>query len=388
MIVFKNYFRIVLKHLGIIVMFISISVGSAILNTTASPDEANDYRVKVAIFDSDDSDLSRNFAEYIDEFTEIVSGISNEPKEMQDALYNGEVNVILLVPEGFGADLVAGREPKIQMKKSIESLGAFAEFLINRYCFTAEMVSGAIAGDDAAEIPIETTRDEATVAEILSDYEWGEVEFMETETVEKTDAEKLATFYSFENYALLSILIFTIGTIMCVFNREEIRKRNLVSSLKPKSLSAQLFLGHLVLATTVWAIFVVISIIIYGSAALGFEGILFAANSLCFSFTATALAYLIGSLVKNQNVISGIQNTVALGLSFISGCFVPLEYLDAGLVNFSKIFPSYWFISGNAKIAAGENMLTNCFVVLGFGILYFVVAGILTRKKVVKSKKV
>lgn len=175
---------------------------------------------------------------------------------------------------------------------------------------------------------------------------------------------------------------------MCVFNREEIRKRNLVSSLKPRSLSAQLFLGHLVLATTVWAIFVVISIIIYGSAALGFEGILFAVNSLCFSFTATALAYLIGSLVKNQNVISGIQNTVALGLSFISGCFVPLEYLDAGLVNFSKIFPSYWFISGNTKIAAGENMLTNCFVVLGFGILYFVVAGILTRKKVVKSKKV
>lgn len=40
----------------------------------------------------------------------------------------------------------------------------------------------------------------------------------------QSDMEKLAVYYSFENYAFLSIFTFIIGTIMCIFNKETIRK--------------------------------------------------------------------------------------------------------------------------------------------------------------------
>ena len=156
----------------------------------------------------------------------------------------------------------------------------------------------------------------------------------------QSDMEKLAVYYSFENYAFLSIFTFIIGTIMCIFNKETIRKRNNVSKLNPKSFSNQLFLGHMTLTLSIWAIFILISVILYKDLMFTINGLLLILNSLCFAITATSLAYLIGCLIKNENVISGIQNVISLGLSFISGCFVPIEWLDTNIINFSKIFPS------------------------------------------------
>ena len=112
-------------------------------------------------------------------------------------------------------------------------------------------------------------------------------------------------------------------------------------------------------------------------------------NSLCFAVTATSLSYLIGCLIKNQNVISGIQNVLSLGLSFISGCFVPIQLLDSNIVNFSKIFPSYWFIQGNYDIIKLSNfnfetlkpIIQNYIIILAFGILYFIISRFINKRK-------
>jgi len=176
---------------------------------------------------------------------------------------------------------------------------------------------------------------------------------------------------------------------MCIFNEENIRKRNNISMMKPKNFSNQLFLGHLVLTLTIWAIFVIVSIIIYKDLMFTMNALLLVINSLCFALSVTSLAYLIGGLIKKQNVISGIQNVVSIGLSFISGCFVPAEWLAPSIVNFAKIFPSYWFIQGNYDIVKLSKfdfetlkpIILNYAIILAFGILYFIISNILSRKK-------
>jgi ABC-2 type transport system permease protein len=73
---------------------------------------------------------------------------------------------------------------------------------------------------------------------------------------------------------------------------------------------------------------------------------------------------------------------VSLGLSFISGCFISAELIDEKILNFSKIFPSYWFIQGNHDIARmSEFGISNMYgvfvkygIILGFGLLYFIIA--------------
>lgn len=375
MIVFKNYFKIVKKHLGIIIMFAAISIGISIANTSYNSTENYvSVNPKIAIINYDESSLSENFINYMDKKSEFVE-VENNEKAIQDALYLNKTDSILIIPENFGADLLAVKEPNIKIKKSTQNFSEYTELLVNRYLKIAENYSKA--GMTESEI----------IQNIQKDIE-NEIE-VKVASENKSDLEKLAVYYSFENYAFLSIFIFIVGTIMCIFNKETIRKRNNVSKLKPKSFSNQLFLGHIILTLSIWAIFTIVSVIIYKDLMFSMNGVLLIINSLCFAFTATSLAYLIGCLIKNQNVISGIQNVVGLGLSFISGCFVPIEWLDSNIVNFSKIFPSYWFIQGNYNITklgvfnfeTLRPIIQNFGVVLIFGIVYFVIGKVIVSKR-------
>lgn len=379
MIVFKNYFKIVREHIGTIIMFAAISIGISIANTTYnSTEEYTNVNPTLGIINYDTSELTEYFIEYLDEFADLKN-IKDDEKEIQDTLYNMEVDAVLIIPENFVSELLKGNNPTIKIKKSIQSASEYTELLVNRFLKISESYSKV--GMEENEI----------ISNIEKDIQ-NEIE-VKISSEQKSDLEKLAIFYSFENYAFLSIFIFIIGTIMCIFNKETITKRNNISKLKPNSFSNQLFLGHIVLTLSIWVIFILASIIIYKDLMFNLNGILLIINSLCFALTATSLAYLIGTFVKNQNVLSGIQNVVGLGLSFISGCFVPIEMLDSSIINFSKIFPSYWFIQTNYDIVKISNfdfetlkpIFQNYIIILLFGITYFIISKIVNKKIIAKK---
>lgn len=375
MIVFKNYFNIVKRHLGIIIMFSAISIGVSVINTSyTSTEDYASVDPKIAVINYDDSALSDNFVEYIKERAEIVE-VEDDEKAIQDTLYLNKADSILIIPDNFGTNILIGNNPRLKIKKSTQNVSEYTELLVNRYFKIAENYSKVGMSEN----------------EIINNIEKDIQKEIEVKVSSKnqSDMERLAVYYSFENYAFLSIFIFIIGTIMCIFNKETIRKRNNISKLNPKSISNQLFLGHMTLTLSIWLVFILISVILYRDLMFTTNGLLLMLNSLCFALTATSLAYLIGCLIKKENVISGIQNVISLGLSFISGCFVPIELLDKNIINFSKIFPSYWFIQGNYDITKlstfnYENIkpvIQNCGIVLLFGIIYFMIARMIVSRK-------
>ena len=378
MIVFKNYFNIVKRHLGIILMFSAISIGVSVINTSyTSTEDYISIDPKIAIINYDNSALSDNFVDYITKRAEIVETKEDE-KSIQDTLYLNKADSILIIPSNFGKNLLTGNEPNLKIKKSTQNISEYTELLVNRYFKIAENYSKV--GMSENEI----------IKNIEKDVQ-NEIE-VKVSSKNQSDMLKLAVYYSFENYTFLSIFIFIIGTIMCIFNKETIRKRNNVSKLNPKSFSNQLFLAHITLTLSIWAIFILISIILYKDLMFTVNGLLLILNSLCFAITATSLAYLIGCLIKNENVISGIQNVITIGLSFISGCFVPIEWLDTNIIKFAKLFPSYWFIQGNYDITkltifnfeTIKPIIQNCGIVLAFGIIYFTVSKVIVIKKAKK----
>ncbi len=375
MIVFKNYFKIVKKHLGLIIMFAAISIGISVINTnyTSKEDYVN-VNPNISIINYDESNLSKNFVDYISDKAEIIE-IDNNDKSIQDALYLNKIDTLLIIPNNFGKDFLDGKKISISIKKSTRNMSEYTELLINRYIKIAETCrKSGMAESEIIENIKSITQNEVKV---------------KVASTNKSELDKLAVYYSFENYAFLSIFIFIIGTIMCIFNKETIKKRNAVSSLNTKSFATQLFLGHFVLTISIWLIFVLISIILYKDLMFSINGLLLIINSLLFAFTITSLAYLVGCLIKNQNVISGVQNVLALGLSFISGCFVPIEFLAPNIVKFSKLFPSYWFIHGNYEIVklsifnfeTIKPIILSFIVVLIFGLFYFLISKILMFKR-------
>ena len=102
MTVFKNYFKIVKRHMGLIIMFSAIAIIISIANTNSgnTVDTYVNVEPTVAVFNYDKSELSKNLVEYIEKNAKIVE-IENNEKSMQDSLYSNKVDSVLIIPENL-----------------------------------------------------------------------------------------------------------------------------------------------------------------------------------------------------------------------------------------------------------------------------------------------
>ena len=63
-------------------------------------------------------------------------------------------------------------------------------------------------------------------------------------------------------------------------------------------------------------------------------------NMVCYMFVAMALAFLASKIVRNEEGFSMIGNIVSLGMAFLSGIFVPMEFLGAGVIKLAHFLPA------------------------------------------------
>ena len=63
--------------------------------------------------------------------------------------------------------------------------------------------------------------------------------------------------------------------------------------------------------------------------------------------SALALSYLVGSLVKTSNALSGIVNILSLGMCFACGVFVEMDLLSSGVRKAAQFLPVYWYETAN-----------------------------------------
>ena len=119
------------------------------------------------------------------------------------------------------------------------------------------------------------------------------------------------------------------------------------------------------------------------------HGLGYILNSFAFLICAVSIGFLIGSVIQNQEAINGIVNVIALGSSFLCGCFVPMEWLPQSILKIAHILPSYWYVQNNEwmkgiEIVNWETIspwLFNIGVIVLFAVFFFFVTNIITRKK-------
>lgn len=112
-------------------------------------------------------------------------------------------------------------------------------------------------------------------------------------------------------------------------------------------------------------------------------------NSLVFAFCGLTIGFLIGNITQNKNAIGGIVNVVALGSSFLCGCFVPISYLPNYVLKIAKILPSYYFVTNNEltksiEIFSWSNikpLFINNIVIITFCILFVIITNFINKKK-------
>lgn len=124
------------------------------------------------------------------------------------------------------------------------------------------------------------------------------------------------------------------------------------------------------------------------------HGLLFAINSLIFSMCTLTIAFLIANAIKNKEAINGIVNVVALGSSFLSGTFVPTEYLPDGVLKIARILPSYYYIDNNNLIKNLEKfdfknlypLIMNTVIIIAFALIFMAITNFLSKKNRKKAR--
>lgn len=216
----------------------------------------------------------------------------------------------------------------------------------------------------------------------------------ETETTIYNDTKKEELpdehyFYIYIPYVFISIILMTVSPILMVFNKTEIKKRNLCSCNTSIRYNISLGMAAFVFSLIVFIIYAITSFIIYKDAMLSVEGGLRLLNAFIFTLVSLSISYLVSQITNNGNLTSMFANIIGLGSSFLCGIFVPREYLGDSVLAVGKFLPAYWYVNAEEAILSYSGTLSNKLITgyavqILFAVALFILGLIIYRLKKMK----
>jgi ABC-2 type transport system permease protein len=378
MTVFKTFFTIVNKLKPTIILYTALLIIFGAVNMKTSDNNINFVNSKpdILIINQDvNKGLTKNLIDYMKKNSNIVKVENNEEK-INDALFYREVSYVIYIPKDYRKNVLLGKNPKLDIKKTDEYDAHLSEMMLKRYIKLQNIYNEEAGSEDE-------------LITLINDNINDDVNIKITSKVDTSKTYNIAYYFNFASYSILAIIIYIICLVLCSFKEESISKRINISSINYKSHNNKILLASIVFSSIVWLLFVIIGVIVVGDIMFSIRGLISIINSFIFTFCALTLSILISSLTNNKNAISGIVNVIALGSAFLCGAFVPAEYLPSSVLNFAHILPAYYYINSNdllknidvINISSMHPIIINMVIIIIFSILFIILNNVVTRKK-------
>lgn len=378
MTVFKTFFRIVNKLKPTIILYTALLIIFGAVNMKTSDNNINFVNSKpdILIINQDvNKGLTKNLIDYMKKNSNIVKVENNEEK-INDSLFYREVSYVIYIPKDYRKNVLLGKNPKLDIKKTDEYDAHLSEMMLKRYIKLQNIYNKEAGSEDE-------------LITLINDNINDDVNIKITSKVDTSKTYNIAYYFNFASYSILAIIIYIVCLVLCSFKEESISKRINISSINYKSHNNKILFASIVFSSIVWLLFVIIGVIVVGDIMFSIRGLISIINSFIFTFCALTLSILISSITNNKNAISAIVNVIALGSAFLCGAFVPAEYLPSSVLNFAHILPSYYYINSNdllknidvINISSMHPIIINMVIIIIFSLLFIILNNVVTRKK-------
>ncbi len=388
MLVFKTYFKIIKKQMPqlsiYIVIFLSLAVVFTFFGSGGQIDKFTQSKTRVAFINEDENSvLIQGFKNYLGNYSDFVK-IENSRDKLQDALFFRDVEYIVKIPAGFTNAIMAGRDAQVDKTVVTGSIdGIYTDMLVNRYFNNARLFINSDGDISQEELVAQLDRDLKTETDVQLKSFGGKSE----------DANTAKYYFNYLAYILICIIVLGVSSIMMVFNNINLKRRNLCAPVKNISINLWLLLGNIIFALICWVMAILLSLILFRERMFSMAGLYFCLNSLVFTFTTLSLAFMAGILIKSRNAQAGVSNVVSLGMSFLSGVFVPQEFIGENVLAIARFTPTYWYVKagddiGNLTVFSLDNVapiITCMLVELGFAVAFVSVALVISKRKQLKG---
>lgn len=372
MIVFKTILKILNKLKGMLILYTFMLVMITFINQTSNNETSFlESKPSIAIVNEDDSLITNDFIDYMDKHC-IIKNLA--PKNIDDALFYRSINMVVYIPKDFGENLLSNNVT-LEYKASGDEASSYTKMLIEKYIKTVLIYKDYYSDEELINHVNNLLKLDANV---------------EVKTkLETSKLERMTRYFNFLNYALLAGSVYCISMILASIKEEKVKKRTIISSFDYKKYD-RIVLGTLsIVIFGIWLLYMLLSIILFKNTIFTSNGLAYILNSFVFTITSLCIGYLIGNITQNKNAIAGIINVVALGSSFLCGCFVPVEYMPDYALKIAHIFPTYYYVSNNEIIKTIEtfnptlikSLLKNGFVIVLFSLLFILLTNYISKKK-------
>mgnify|MGYP000505059527 CR=1 FL=1 len=372
MIVFKTILKILNKLKGMLILYTFMLVMITFINQTSNNETSFlESKPSIAIVNEDDSLITNDFIDYMDKHC-IIKNLA--PKNIDDALFYRSINMVVYIPKDFGENLLSNNVT-LEYKASGDEASSYTKMLIEKYIKTVLIYKDYYSDEELINHVNNLLKLDANV---------------EVKTkLETSKLERMTRYFNFLNYALLAGSVYCISMILASIKEEKVKKRTIISSFDYKKYD-RIVLGTLsIVIFGIWLLYMLLSIILFKNTIFTSNGLAYILNSFVFTIASLCIGYLIGNITQNKNAIAGIINVVALGSSFLCGCFVPVEYMPDYALKIAHIFPTYYYVSNNEIIKTIEafnptlikSLLKNGFVIVLFSLLFILLTNYISKKK-------
>lgn len=345
---FRSVLRVAWRHPVYLVSYLAIVslmgvlVGRLVADQAAAVSSSYEpVRASVAVVDEDGSDLSRAFASWAGGRFDLVE--TDGTQEVQDALARSLVDCVLVLPQGFGQELLdaarAGDDlPNVQATYGTDvQTGVLAAQEASQWA--------SLAGSAAA---LEPDADAGAVGELATQAMGERADVATLTSTDAGDARTAAgatTYFNFSAYPIMSSVVVTVGLVLSVFSESEVRRRQVCAPVSPARLDASLLGGCLVLALGAWAWTSVLGLAVFADELSGVPAAnlaLLLVAQLAISLTPLSLAFALSRLGLREQGLNAAGNIGGMVLTFLGGAWVPLSLMGEEVRTVAHFVPTYW----------------------------------------------
>lgn len=347
--VFKGYGNIIKRNIGMMIMYICIFVGIAIviqksLGDTGTVEDFSAVKLAVAVIDREGGVLGDTLKSYLEQEQTLVE-IEDDEQTIQEELFYRNVRYVLIVPQGAQEAFENGETAVQTIKVPGSSTEFYLDAKINSLLNQIRVYRiGGFSLDEACGkvLALSEHKGKVTLLDIngnggqRADYNY---------------------YFAYLPYALLAGMIMCLSTVIMAFKQKEIRSRITCSAVPLYRQNLAAAAAFLIVGLAVWGICMAVQAVLYrGGAFTSTNGIWYMLNSLACMVVAMTLAYLCGMLANTMGALNGINNVVSLGLCFLGGIFVPIEMFGSGIEKAASFLPTYWYSRINGILGDYGNL--------------------------------
>ena len=343
MTVFKTILKILNKLKGMIILYTAILVAITALNQTSGNNMTNfeDSKPSVLIVNKDSEDnIAKGFEDYISKHSEIKDIDTKDEDKINDAIFYRDVNYVIYIPKDFGKNLLDGKNPSLEYKSCGDEYSSYAQMMVEKYIKTVLIYKDYYSGVELIS-KVNKVVDKDTKVYIKT-------------TLDTSKLSSMTQYFNILNYALLAGCVYCISMILASLNDETVRKRTIISSFNYKKYNRIVLLSNSIVIFAMWILYMILALILFKDLMFSSNGLGYVINSFVFTICSLTIGFLIGNITQNKNAIGGIVNVIALGTSFLCGCFVPFEYMPDYVLKIAHILPTYYYVENNQLIKTME----------------------------------